>query len=254
MMTVKSHREIELMRAAGRVLEGALNLVGSMVRPGLTTAALNKEADAFIRRHGGAPSFKGYRGYPESTCISLNEVIVHGIPGKQIMHEGDIVSVDIGVYLNGYHADAARTFPVGQISGEDARLIEVTRQCFFEGLKKARVGFRVSDISNAVQTYAEAAGYSVVRMLVGHGIGQNMHESPDVPNFGKPGRGMRLCKGMTICIEPMINAGVYDAKVLDDGWTTVTLDGKKSAHYENTVAITDSEPLLLTLGNERCAS
>ncbi len=246
-MTIKSQREIALMHDAGRVVEEALNLVGSMVRPGVTTAALDREADKFIRSRGGVPSFKGYRGYPANVCISLNDEIVHGIPGKRALHEGDIVSVDIGVLLRGYHGDAARTFPVGRISAEDERLIRVTRECFFEGLKKARVGYRVSDISSAVQKHAEAAGFSVVRMLVGHGIGTKLHESPDVPNFGPPGRGLRLMKGMTICVEPMINAGVFEGKVLEDGWTTVTMDGRNSAHYENTIAITDGEPLLLTL-------
>ncbi len=246
-MTIKSQREIALMHDAGRVVEQALSLVGAMIRPGVTTAALDREAAKFIRSRGGVPSFKGYRGYPANICISLNDEIVHGIPGQRALKEGDIVSVDIGVMLHGYHGDAARTFPVGKISAEDERLIRVTRESFFEGLKKARVGFRVSDISNAVQTYAEAAGFSVVRMLVGHGIGTKLHESPDVPNFGPAGRGMRLMKGMTICVEPMINAGVFEGKVLEDGWTTVTMDGKNSAHYENTIAITDSEPMLLTL-------
>ncbi len=246
-MTIKSRREIALMQEAGRVVEETLNLVGSMIRPGVTTGAIDREAAKYIRSKRGVPSFKGYRGYPANICVSLNDEIVHGIPGKRYLREGDIVSVDIGVMLNGYHGDAARTFPVGQIAPEDERLINVTRECFFEGLKKARVGYRVSDIGSAVQRHAEANGFSVVRMLVGHGIGTKMHESPDVPNFGAAGHGMRLMKGMTICIEPMINAGIFEAKVLEDGWTTVTLDGKNSAHYENTVAITEAAPMLLTL-------
>ena len=246
-MTIKSRREIALMYEAGRVVEEALNLVGSMIRPGITTGAIDREAAKYIRSKGGIPTFKGYRGFPANVCISVNDEIVHGIPGKRMLREGDIVSVDIGVILNGYHGDAARTFPVGAISPEDERLIQVTRECFFEGLKMARVGHRVSDISNAVQRCAEAAGFSVVRMLVGHGIGTKLHEAPDVPNFGPPGHGLRLMKGMTICIEPMINAGIFEGRVLKDGWTTVTLDGKNSAHYENTVAITEGDPLLLTL-------
>lgn len=246
-MTIKTAREIALMNEAGKVVEGALALIGSMIRPGVTTKELDRAADKFIRSKGGVPSFKGYRGYPANVCISLNEVIVHGIPDKRVLREGDIVGVDIGVFLNGYNGDAARTFPVGKISDEDERLIRVTRECFFEGLKKARPGYRVSDISNAVQLHAEANGFSVVRMLVGHGIGRKMHELPDVPNFGAPGHGNRLLKGMTICIEPMINAGTFDAKILEDGWTTVTMDSKNSAHYENTVCITDGDPVLLTL-------
>ena len=246
-MTIKSRREIALMHEAGRVVEEALNLVGSMIRPGITTGAIDREADKLIRSRGGLPSFKGYRGYPANVCISLNDEIVHGIPGKRVLKEGDIVSVDIGVMLNGYHGDAARTFPVGRISPEDERLIRVTSECFFEGLKKARVGHRVSDISHAVQTHAEANGFSVVRMLVGHGIGTKLHEAPDVPNFGPKGHGLRLMRGMTICIEPMINAGIFEGRVLKDGWTTVTIDGKNSAHYENTVAITEGDPMLLTL-------
>lgn len=248
-MTIKSAREIALMHEAGRVVEGALNLIGSMIRPGVTTKELDRAAERFIRARGGIPSFKGYRGYPENVCLSLNEVIVHGIPSKRVLREGDIVGVDIGVVLNGYHGDAARTFPVGKVSDEDERLIRVTRECFFEGLKKARVGCRVSDISHAVQTHAEACGFSVVRMLVGHGIGTKMHEPPDIPNFGAPGHGNRLVKGMTFCIEPMLNAGTFDAHILEDGWTTVTSDGKNSAHYENTVVVTDGEPLLLTLND-----
>jgi len=235
------------MQQAGRVVEEVLSLMEQMIRPGITSKELDQAAEDLIRSRGATPSFLHYRGYPASICASVNEQVVHGIPGSRKLVDGDIVSIDVGAYLNGFHGDAARTFAVGEISEEDKRLIRVTRESFFAGLQFARVGYRIGDISAAVQAHAEAHGYGVVRELVGHGIGTDMHEPPDVPNFGKAGHGMRLQAGMTIAVEPMINQGGYAVRVLSDGWTVVTQDGRKSAHYENTIAITDTEPLLLTM-------
>lgn len=247
MIWLKSDKEIELMRESGRLTGLALRAIGEIIRPGLTTREIDAFAEEFIKSHGAVPSFKDYRGYPAAVCTSVNDVIVHGIPDNTKLCEGDIISVDIGVYKNGFHGDAARTFPVGKISDEAQRLIDVTKQCFFEGVKFAKDGQRLGDIGAAVQSYAESNGYGVVRSLVGHGIGRQMHEDPDVPNFGRAGHGLRLRKGMTIAIEPMINQGTYEVTCADDGWTISTKDGKLAAHYENTVAILDGKTEILTL-------
>ena len=246
MITLKSPHEIELMRRAGKITAAARALAGEMIRPGITTEAINKEVDHFIRKEGAVPSFYHYNGYPASVCVSVNDEVIHGIPGKRRLKEGDIVSIDVGAFIDGYHGDCAATFPCGEISPEAQDLINVTRQCFFEGIANAREGNRLGDISSAVQRYAESHGYSVVREYVGHGIGTMLHESPEVPNYGVPGRGPRLRSGMTIAVEPMINAGGYGIVRLDDEWTVVTADGKYSAHYENTILITDGEPEILT--------
>jgi len=250
MITIKSAADIEKMDAAGKIVEKTLQRMGQMVRVGISTKELNDEAERFIRSCGAEPSFLNYQGYPKSICTSVNEQVVHGIPGGYRLKDGDIISVDVGAYLNGFHGDAARTFLVGNVPEEVQKLVQVTRECFFEALRYARVGYRIGDIGAAVQQYAESHGYGVVREMIGHGIGREMHEQPDVPNYGRAGRGIRLEKGMTIAIEPMINLGTEKIYQLSDGWTIVTADGKPSAHYENTIAITDGEPRLLTLHEE----
>ncbi len=247
MITIKSEQELNKMRRAGKVLVEVFKLLEKEIKPGITTAHIDKIVHKFILENGCTPSFKDYNGFPASICASVNDEVVHGIPGSRILKEGDIVSIDLGACYEGYHADAARTYPVGKISPEAERLIKVTRESFFEGVKQAKAGGRVGDIGSAIQSYVEAHGYSVVRDLIGHGIGEHLHESPDVPNFGKPGRGARLQKGMTIAVEPMVNMGHYDVYTLDNDWTVVTEDGGLSAHYENTVIITDGEPEFTTL-------
>ena len=246
MITLKSAHEIEAMRLAGKITAAARALAREMVKPGVTTQQIDKAVFHFIREQGAIPSFLHYNGYPASVCISVNEEIIHGIPGKRVLREGDIVSVDVGAYIGGYHGDCAGTYPCGQVSDEALRLIRVTQDSFFEGLKFAREGYRLSDISHAVQTFVEANGYSVVREYVGHGIGRNMHEAPEVPNYGKPGHGPRLLRGMTLAVEPMVNAGTAAIKQMPDGWTVKTADGKYAAHYENTILITAGDPELLT--------
>ena len=246
MIIVKSEREIELMRRAGKITAAARALAGEMVRPGVTTQEIDSAVEHFIRKQGAVPSFLHYNGYPASVCVSVNDEIIHGIPGKRVLQEGDIVSVDVGAFIGGFHGDCAGTYPCGQVSDEALRLIRVTQQSFFEGIKYAREGYRLSDISAAVQAYVEANGFSVVREYVGHGIGHQMHEAPEVPNYGKPGHGPRLLRGMTIAVEPMVNAGTAAIRQMPDGWTVRTADGKNAAHYENTVLITDGEPELLT--------
>ena len=247
MISIKSPAEIDRMRAAGRLTAQARKLAGSLIRPGVTTAEIDREVRRFIESHGAKPSFLGYGGFPASTCISVNEVVIHGIPGPRKLKEGDLVSVDVGAYLNGFHGDCAATFPCGEISPEAQRLLDVTRQSFFEGIKRARVGGRVSDVGHAVQQYVEGFGYSVVRDFVGHGVGRNMHEAPEVPNYGAAGHGARFQPGMVIAVEPMVCAGDWPIKVLPDKWTTVSADGSLTAHYENTILITDGEPELLTV-------
>lgn len=248
MISVKSKKEIELMKVAGRITGEVLQLIEENVKPGVTTKELDKMAEDFIRKNGAIPSFKNYAGFPGSICASVNHQVIHGIPSqKVVLKEGDIISIDVGAKYKGYNGDAARTFGVGNISPEAKRLIEITKQSFFEGIKFCYENARVSDISHAVQMCAEGAGYGVVRDYVGHGVGAELHESPEIPNFGNPGRGARLISGMTLAIEPMINMGDYRVKVLPDGWTVETLDGCLSAHYENTVLITKGEPELLTL-------
>ena len=247
MIAIKNGHELEAMRQACKITAAARALAGEMVRPGMTTEAIDKAVREFIVSQGAKPSFLGYRGFPASTCISVNNTVIHGIPGGKVLQEGDIVSVDVGAYYKGFHGDCAATFPCGAISAEAQKLIDVTKQSFFEGIAFAKRGYRVSDISHAVQAHVESNGFSVVRAFVGHGVGAQLHEEPEVPNFGNPGRGPRLLPGMTLAIEPMVNAGVHDVRVLKDGWTVVTADGKLSAHYENTVLITDGEPEILTV-------
>ncbi len=247
MIAVKNERELSLMRQACKITAAARALAGEMVRPGVTTKQIDKAVHDYIVAQGAKPSFLHYHGYPASACISVNNTVIHGIPGDYVLKEGDIVSIDVGALYKGFHGDCAATFPCGAISTEAQRLIDVTKQSFFEGIRFATKGHRVSDISHATQMHVESNGFSVVRAFVGHGVGAQLHEEPEVPNFGAPGRGPRLVPGMTLAIEPMVNQGVYDVKVLKDGWTTVTADGKLSAHYENTVLITDGEPEILTV-------
>ena len=246
MISLKSPREIECMRRAGRLTAQARALAGSLVRPGVTTHEIDTAVRKFIESHGAKPSFLGYGGFKGSACISINEEVIHGIPGPRKLKEGDIVSVDVGAYLDGFHGDCAATFPCGQVSDEAMELIRITEQSFWEGIKLARAGNRVFDISHAVQQYVESHGCSVVRDFVGHGVGAKLHEAPEVPNFGPAGHGPRLQPGMTIAVEPMVCAGDWRVKVLKDGWTTVSADGSLTAHYENTILITDSEPEVLT--------
>ena len=247
MIILKSNDEITLMKKAGKIVGETLLLLEKEVKPGVTTAELDMMAEEFITKHGAKPSFKGLYGFPSSLCISVNEQVIHGFPGAYVLKEGDIVSVDCGACINGFHGDAARTFPVGNISKEAQRLIDVTRDSFFKGIEYAKVGNRLSDISHEIQSYVEAAGFSVVRDFVGHGIGRNVHEDPNVPNFGKSGRGPKLQEGMVLAIEPMVNAGTYKVTTLKDRWTVVTADNSLSAHYENTVAILSDGPEILTL-------
>ena len=246
MITLKSPHEIEAMRLAGKITAAARALAREMVKPGVTTQQIDKAVYHFIKSQGAIPSFLHYNGYPASVCVSVNDEIIHGIPGSRVLQEGDIVSVDVGAYIGGYHGDCAGTYPCGQVSDEALRLIRVTQDSFFEGLKYAREGYRLSDISAAVQKYVEANGYSVVREYVGHGIGRNMHEAPEIPNYGKPGHGPRLLRGMTIAVEPMVNEGTAAIRQMPDGWTVRTADGKNAAHYENTILITAGDPELLT--------
>lgn len=247
MIIIKNHKEIELMRKAGRIVAETLLLVGENVKPGITTAELDSIAEEFITKHGAKPSFKGLYGFPASLCISVNEQVVHGIPGGYVLKEGDIVSVDCGAELDGFHGDAARTFAVGNISDEAKKLIQVTEESFFRGIELARVGNNLTDISHEIQSYIEASGFSVVRDFVGHGIGKNVHEDPEVPNFGRPGRGPKLVAGMTLAIEPMVNIGTYRVTTLGDDWTVISADKSLSAHYENTVVILPDGPEILTL-------
>lgn len=247
MIILKTKREIEVMRKAGRLVAQSHELVRKYIKPGVTTKELDQLVEEFLRSQNAIPTFKGYGGFPFSICASVNEEVVHGFPSDRKLAEGDIVSIDIGATFEGYVGDSAKTFYVGEVEDEKRRLVEATRQSFYEGIKFAKTSYRLSDISHAIQAYAESQGFSVVRDFVGHGVGKNMHESPQIPNFGKPGKGPRLQEGMVLAIEPMINAGAYHVKVLDNDWTVVTVDGRPSAHYEHTVAITDGEPELLTV-------
>lgn len=247
LISIKSPREIERMRKAGEITAAARKLAGEMVEPGITTLEIDREVRKFITSHGAKPSFLGYGGFPASACISVNDVVIHGIPDHRKLQEGDIVSIDVGAFIGGFHGDCAATFPCGKVSDEAQQLIDVTRQSFWEGIKMARAGNRISDISHAVQQYAERFGYGVVRSFVGHGVGAKLHEPPEVPNFGAAGHGPRLIAGMTLAVEPMITAGHWEVKVLDDQWTTVTKDGSLAAHYENSILITDGEPEILTV-------
>jgi len=247
MITIKNERELESMRQACKITAAARALAGEMVKPGVSTKAIDQAVHDYIVAQGAKPSFLGYNGFPASACISVNNVVIHGIPGGYTLKDGDIVSIDVGAYYKGFHGDCAATFACGAISAEAQRLIDVTKQSFFEGIRFARKGNRVQDISRAVQAHVESNGFSVVRSFVGHGVGRQLHEEPEVPNFVSSRRGPRLLPGMTIAVEPMVNAGSYDVRVLKDGWTTVTSDGQLSAHYENTVLITDGEPEILTV-------
>jgi len=247
MVSLKTSRELRLMREAGKISQEALLKAGEAVKPGITTYELDKIVRTTIEKAGAVPSFLGYGGFPASACISVNNVVIHGIPSKkQILREGDIVSIDAGALYEGFHGDNAWTFPCGTISEEAQRLLDATRESLFEAIKMAQPGNRVGDIGSAVQRYVEARNYSVVRDFVGHGVGAKLHEDPSVPNYGTPGRGVRLLPGMTIAIEPMVNAGSHQVTVLGDGWTTVTRDGKLSAHFEHTIAITPDGPVILT--------
>lgn len=248
MIIYKTRDEIEKIRAAGRVLARTLRLVSESIVPGKTTTAdLDALTERLVAEAGGACSFKNYRGFPASICVEPNDVVVHGIPGDRVIQEGDILGIDLGVYLDGWHADSANTYAIGEISPEAQRLLNVTKESLYQGIAKARVGNTIGDIGAAVQKYCESNGYGVVRDLVGHGIGRSVHEEPNVPNFGKAGKGITLREGMILCIEPMINQGTYRVKQLSDKWTVVTADGKLSAHFEHTIAVTKDGPDILTL-------
>lgn len=248
MVVLKTSRELGIMKEACRISAGALQIVGKAVEPGVTTAELDRLAEKYIRSQGGIPNFKNYHGYPATACISVNNEVIHGIPSaKRVLKAGDIVSVDLGAKFNGYHGDNAATFACGDISDQAKRLMQTTKDALYEGIKAATAGSRIGDIGSAVQRIVEAAGFSVVRQYVGHGIGTELHEAPEVPNFGTAGRGIRLLPGMTLAIEPMVNAGGYDVKVLPDGWTVLTKDGSLSAHFEHTVLITPDGPKIMTV-------
>ncbi|HWQ62054.1 MAG TPA: type I methionyl aminopeptidase [Negativicutes bacterium] len=246
MIILKSERELRYMRDAGKIVAGALNEVKKAVRPEVTTQELDKAAEEYIKGAGAIPAFKGYHGFPGNICTSVNEQVVHGIPGLRRLKSGDNVSIDIGAVINGYNGDAAITVPVGEVDAAVTKLIAVTEASLYKGLEQAVAGNRLSDVSHAVQIEAEAHGYGVVRDYVGHGIGRHMHEDPQIPNYGPPGRGPRLKPGMTLAIEPMINEGTFEVRTLDDGWTVVTTDGKRSAHFEHTVVVTENGPEILT--------
>ena len=248
MIVLKTGRELQIMKEACRISAGALQTAGKAVEPGVTTAELDKLAEDYIRSQGGEPNFKNYEGFPATACISINNEVIHGIPTKtRKLKQGDIVSIDLGAKFQGYHGDNAATFACGDISAEAKRLIDTTRESLYKGIAAAVPGGRIGDIGHAVQSYVEACGYSVVRQFVGHGVGAHLHEAPEVPNFGTAGRGIRLLPGMTLAIEPMVNAGGYDVKIMPDGWTVLTKDGSLSAHFEHTVVITPEGPKIMTV-------
>ena len=248
MIIIKSKREIDLMREPCKVTSEIFHLLEEMIAPGISTGDISDFVEKQYLKHKMTPTFKGYGGFPAAACVSVNEEIIHGIPSdKRILREGDIVSVDIGGTYHGYNSDAARTFPVGDISSEDQKLIDVTRQSFFEGIKYAMEGYRIHDIGHAVQEYAESFGMGVIRDYTGHGTGSALHEDPMIPNYGKPGTGAKIKRNMTLAIEPMIALGTYECRTLGNNWTVVTLDGRNAAHYENTILVTDGEPEILTL-------
>ena len=247
MIILKSPQEIAKIRAAGRIVAGAIEELKTRVRPGIKTKELDRIAEEFIHKKGGIPAFKGYRGYPNTLCISVNEEIIHGIPSERVLEEGDIAGIDLGVLLDGYYGDAAVTLPAGPISRQAKRLMETTEAALYKAIDAAVIGNRVSDIAHTIQSYVEDAGYSVVREFVGHGIGWSLHEDPPIPNFGEPGQGPQLREGMVLAIEPMVNAGRSDLFVLENGWTAVTKDRSLSAHFEHTVAVTKNGPLILTV-------
>lgn len=248
MIVLKTAREIAIISEACRISAGALKLAGEAVEPGVTTEEIDRIAEKYIRSQGAVPNFKGYNGFPGTACISINNEVIHGIPSKKrVIKEGDIVSIDLGACFEGYHGDNAATFAAGDVSEQAKLLMAVTKESLYKGISKALAGNRIGDIASAVQQHVESNGFSVVREYVGHGVGTKLHEAPEVPNFGKPGRGVRLMPGMTIAIEPMVNAGDYDVKVMPDGWTVLTRDGSLSAHFEHTVAITADGPKILTI-------
>lgn len=247
MIVLKTGRELKIMKEACRISAGALQVIGKAIEPGVTTAELDRMAEAYILKEGGTPNFKNYQGYPATACISINNEVIHGIPGSRKILAGDIVSVDLGAKFNGYHGDNAATFACGDVSAEAKRLMDATRESLYEGIQAACAGNRIGDIGNAVQRYVESRGFSVVRQFVGHGIGTQLHEAPEVPNFGNPGRGVRLLPGMTLAIEPMVNFGDPEVKVLSDGWTVITKDGSLSAHYEHTIVVTPDGPQIMTV-------
>jgi len=247
MIVIKSESEIEIMRRSGRITGTLLNKLRKIVCPGVTTKELDKFAEDFIRKRGAIPAFKGYSGYPATICTSINEEVVHGIPSKRRLKDGDIISLDAGAIYKGYYSDAAITVPVGKITEEKKRLIRVTEEAFYRGIEKAVSGNRLSDISSAIQKYVERNGFSVVREFCGHGVGRMLHEDPEIPNYGEPNRGPRLKSGMTFAVEPMVNAGTYEVDICSNGWTVVTADGRPSSHFENTIVITDREPEILTM-------
>ena len=248
MVVLKTSRELKAMRDAGRISSRALKLAGEAVEPGVSTLEIDRIVRKYIEEQGATPSFLNYGGFPASACISVNDVVIHGIPRKnQILKQGDIVSIDVGAFYEGFHGDNAWTFPCGEVSKEAQALMDVTRESLFKGINAARPGNRLGEIGSAVQRYVEARGYSVVRDFVGHGVGAELHEDPSVPNYGTPGRGVRLLPGMTIAIEPMVNQGVHTVETLSDNWSVVTSDGKLSAHFEHTIAITPDGPVILTL-------
>ncbi len=248
MIHLRSRKEIERIRESCRIVVETFRLVEELIEPGIRTEEIDREVDRFIRSKGGVPVFKGYGGFPASSCISVEEEVVHGIPGRRKLNAGELVSVDIGVLYNGWVGDAAKTYPVGEVSPEKVRLMKVTLDALYKGLEQAKVGNRLSDISHAVQEYVEAHGYSVVRELVGHGVGRKLHEEPQVPNFGPPGRGPRLRPGMVLAVEPMVNMGSEEVETTGDRWTVRAIDGLPSAHFEHTIAITNGEPDILTEG------
>ncbi len=251
MVSLKTVSEIQKMQKACRIAGGALNLAGRSIKPGMTTKEIDDIITRYIVSKGAKPSFLGYGGFPASACISINDEVIHGIPGSRKVKEGDIVSIDVGAYYDGYHGDNAATFAVGEVSPEAKQLMEVTKQCLYRAIEVAKPGARIGDIAYAVQSYAESFGYGVVKKYVGHGVGRNLHESPEVPNFGKEGRGVRLLPGMTLAIEPMINLEGEDVKVLSDGWTVKTVSGSVSAHFEHTIAITNDGCVVLTNWEEQ---
>lgn len=246
MIILKSDREIEYMRDAGKIVAQTLVEVKKAVKPGVSTLELDKIAEKYIRSSGAVPAFKGYGGFPGTVCASVNEEVVHGIPGLKMLKNGDNVSIDVGAVINGFNGDSAMTFPIGEVAADVQKLLDVTEKALYKGIEKAIEGNRLGDISNAVQTYGESHGYGIVRDYVGHGIGRKMHEDPQIPNYGSAGRGPRLRSGMTLAIEPMINLGTHEVKTLDDEWTVVTKDRKPSAHFEHTIAIVDGMPEILT--------
>ena len=248
-VTIKSPREIELMRESCRLLEIVHDELGEALHAGMTTKEVDSMGEALIRKLGGIPNFLHYNGYPASICVSVNEEVVHGIPGKRVLREGDVVSLDAGLIYKGYHSDAARTYIIGEASDDIKKLVEVTKQSFFEGIKMARAGNYLYDISNAIDAYVTPFGYGIVRDLVGHGIGTSLHEDPQIPNFAQKKHGIKLQAGMTLAVEPMISLGTYEVEFLDDDWTCVTTDGSPPAHYENTILITDGDPEILTLSH-----